>query len=129
VIKKNLALFTTLFGDRTPVDGEEPSEVFGRIWDEYGFHVESDKAHLLSIVLYDPDTNQTFVGHTGVMIQEEGSVLFVEKIAFEQPYQAIRAESIDQLLKILAERPEYFGEEGAPGPFVYIDGEYVRKLA
>jgi hypothetical protein len=52
VIKKNLALFTTLFGDRTPVD-------------------------------------------------------------FEQPYQAIRAESIDQLLKILAERPEYFGEGGS----------------
>ena len=54
--------------------------------------------------------------------------LFVEKIAFEQPYQATRVQTIDELLDILSLRPEYFGEEGEPGPFVYHNGDYIGML-
>ena len=54
--------------------------------------------------------------------------LFVEKIAFEQPYQAIKVSSMDELLSILSLRPEYFGEEKEAGPFVYNNGEYIGTL-
>jgi hypothetical protein len=54
--------------------------------------------------------------------------MFVEKLAFEQPYQATKAKDMDQLLDILARRPEYFGEEGEAGPFVYRNGEYLCEL-
>lgn len=56
------------------------------------------------------------------------SGLFVEKIAFEQPYQATKVHNMDELLNILSLRPEYFGEEGEAGPFVYNNGEYVGTL-
>ena len=54
--------------------------------------------------------------------------LFVEKIAFEQPYQVTKVNSMDELLTMLSARPEYFGEEGEAGPFVYNNGEYVGTL-
>lgn len=129
VIRKNLDLFTTLFGDRTPGKNEDPSEVFGNMWSEYGFSINNDKVSLLSIVVYDPDFKQTFTGHTGILVkQAEDCYLFIEKLAFEQPYQAILVSNTDQLLELLAERDEYYGSEGDAGPFVYLNGDYLGEL-
>ena len=36
--------------------------------------------------------------------------------------------TVDELLNILSLRPEYFGEEGEAGPFVYNNGEYIGTL-
>ena len=58
----------------------------------------------------------------------EEPYLFVEKIAFEQPYQATKVNNMDELLSILSLRPEYFGEEKEAGPFVYNNGDYVGTL-
>ncbi|MEI3358242.1 MAG: DUF4300 family protein [Dorea formicigenerans] len=54
--------------------------------------------------------------------------LFVEKIAFEQPYQATKVYNMEELFDILSIRSEYFGEEGEAGPFVYNNGEYIGTL-
>ena len=62
---------------------------------------------LLSIVIYDPYSDVVFVGHTGVLIKCSDHYLFVEKIAFEQPYQATRVNTMDELLEIMSLRPEY----------------------
>ena len=35
--------------------------------------------------------------------------------------------TVDELLNILSLRPEYFGEEGEAGPFVYNNGEYIQE--
>ena len=129
VIRKNLGLFTTLFGDRTPGENEDPSEVFGNMWKKYGFSISNENVSLVSLVFYDPDFNQTFTGHTGVLIKEaEDMYLYVEKLAFEQPYQAIRVSDTDQLLKLLADRDEYHGGEGEAGPYVYLNGDYLGEL-
>ncbi|MBQ6314796.1 MAG: DUF4300 family protein [Mogibacterium sp.] len=130
VIKKNYDLFTTVFGERTPEEGEDPSEVFGRIWNEYGIKVGSDNVSLLSLVFYDPDSNQVFVGHTGVLIKQTEEVyLYVEKLAFEQPYQAILTVGIDQLTELLSTRSEYSGGEDEPGPYIYVNDQYLGELA
>ncbi|MBQ6389538.1 MAG: DUF4300 family protein [Mogibacterium sp.] len=129
VIRKDLDLFTTLFGDRTPGENEDPSEVFGNMWSEYGFRISNDNVSLVSIVVYDPDYNQTFTGHTGVLVKlAEDIYLFVEKLAFEQPYQAAYVSGTDQLFNLLADREEYYGSEGDAGPYVYLNGEYQGEL-
>lgn len=97
-------------------------------WKHYGFQIDSDRISLLSIAIYDPDSDVIFVGHTGLLIKYSDYYLFVEKIAFEQPYQATKVHNMDELLNILSLRPEYFGEEGEAGPFVYNNGEYVGTL-
>ena len=99
------------------------------MWKEYGFSISNENVSLVSLVFYDPDFRQTFTGHTGVLIkQAEDKYLFVEKLAFEQPYQAIRVSDTDQLLDLLASREEYYGSEGEPGPYVYINGDYIGEL-
>ena len=129
VIRKNLDMFTTLFGDRTPGEKEDPSEVFGNMWSEYGFSISNKMVSLVSIVVYDPDFNQTFTGHTGVLVKLADDIyLFVEKLAFEQPYQAILVSDTNQLFSLLAGRNEYYGGEGDPGPYVYLNGDYLGEL-
>lgn len=129
VIRKNLDLFTTLFGDRTPAENEDPSEVFGNMWRDYGFRISKENVSLVSIVMYDPDFDQTFIGHTGVLIkQAEDIYLYVEKLAFEQPYQAIIVNDTDKLYSLLAGRAEYYGSEDDVGPYLYLNGDYLGEL-
>lgn len=127
-LKKKRQLFTTVFGDKIIEDGQNPKDKFGQIWEEYGITVDNDRVSLLSVVVYDPDFKQTFVGHTGVLVRNKDNLLFVEKIAFEQPFQVTRVNNIDELLDILSKRGEYFGIEGDPGPYVYLNGEFYREL-
>ena len=127
-IKENKNMFTTLYGEKSVTDGGHPENTFSDSWKHYGFQVDSDRLSLLSIVIYDPYSDVVFVGHTGVLIKYSDYYLFVEKIAFEQPYQATRVHNMDELLDIMSLRPEYFGEEGEAGPFVYCNGEYLGTL-
>ena len=121
-IKENKNMFTTLYGEKSVTDGGHPENTFSDSWKHYGFQVDSDRLSLLSIVIYDPYSDVVFVGHTGVLIKYSDYYLFIEKIAFEQPYQATRVHNMDELLDIMSLRPEYFGEEGEAGPFVYCNG-------
>ena len=127
-IKENKNMFTTLYGEKSVTDGGHPENTFSDSWKHYGFQVDSDRLSLLSIGIYDPYSDVVFVGHTGVLIKYSDYYLFIEKIAFEQPYQATRVHNMDELLDIMSLRPEYFGEEGEAGPFVYCNGEYLGTL-
>lgn len=127
-IKENKNMFTTLYGEKSVTDGSHPENTFSDSWKHYGFQVDSDRLSLLSIGIYDPYSDVVFVGHTGVLIKYSDYYLFIEKIAFEQPYQATRVHNMDELLDIMSLRPEYFGEEGEAGPFVYCNGEYLGTL-
>lgn len=127
-IKENKNMFTTLYGEKSVTDGGHPENTFSDSWKHYGFQVDSDRLSLLSIVIYDPYSDVVFVGHTGVLIKYSDYYLFIEKIAFEQPYQATKVHNMEELLDIMSLRPEYFGEEGEAGPFVYCNGEYLGTL-
>ncbi|MCI5919789.1 MAG: DUF4300 family protein [Roseburia sp.] len=128
IIKENRDMFTTLYGEKSLTDENHPETTFSDNWQHYGFQIDSDRISLLSIAIYDPDSDVVFVGHTGILIKYSDYYLFVEKIAFEQPYQATKVHNMDELLHILSLRPEYFGEEGEIGPFVYCNGEYIGTL-
>ena len=128
ILKEKRDMFTTLYGEKSVTDDKHPEAAFSDSWKQYGFTVDSDRISLLSIVIHDPYSDVVFVGHTGILIEYSDSYLFVEKIAFEQPYQATKVHTMDELLSILSLRPEYFGEEGEAGPFVYNNGEYVGTL-
>lgn len=128
IIKKNRDMFTTLYGEKSVTEGSPPETVFSDSWKYHGFQINSDRISLLSIVIYDPYSEVVFVGHTGILIKYSDYYLFVEKLAFEQPYQATKVHTVDELLNIMSLRAEYFGEEGEAGPFVYNNGEYIGTL-
>lgn len=128
IIRKNKDMFITLYGEKSIIDDKHPETTFSDSWKHYGFQIDSDRISILSIAIYDPDTDAIFIGHTGLLIKYSDYFLFVEKIAFEQPYQAIKVYNMEELFDILSSRPEYFGEEGEAGPFVYNNGEYIGTL-
>ena len=128
IIRQNKDMFTTLYGEKSITDDKHPEKTFSDNWKKYGFQIDSDRISLISIAIYDPDSDAMFVGHTGLLIKYSDYYLFVEKIAFEQPYQATKVNNMDELLSILSLRPEYFGDEKEAGPFVYNNGDYVGTL-
>ena len=119
--------FFTLFGDKSPLTGAL-EEHFPALWKQHGIRLQNDRVSLISIVLYDPYDKTLFVGHTGILVDCGDSLLFVEKIAFEQPYQATKFRSAEELLQMLSRRQEYFGEDGESGPFVYQNDRYLGTL-
>ena len=59
-----------------------------------GVEFLNTKASLISVFFHDvidPSTANLFIGHIGVLVpSENGELLFIEKIAFDQPYQAVK---------------------------------------
>ena len=69
--------------------------------------------------MYDENSKVLFTGHTGILIKLKDKYMFIEKIAFEQPYQISILKSKENLKDIFKARPTYFGSQNEPGPFVY----------
>ena len=54
--------------------------------------------------------------------------LFVEKIAFGDPFKITLFKDENDLIEMLSERPDYTSEEGDPAPVVYKNGERIGEL-
>lgn len=85
---------------------------------------DASKASLISVVFHsalseDPADVYLFVGHVGVLLPiENNKLLFVEKLAFDEPYQAIKFNNRTELNDYLMNR--YDVERGQPQakPFI-----------
>ncbi len=117
--------FITVFDemDVSKVAKKELKNVLSKKWKEYGIKVNSEKVSLISVVTYDEDFKTLFVEHAGVLIQLDDKYLFVEKIAFEQPYQFSVIQDVNDLKKLFSTRENYFG--GGIGPFVYQNDKLI----
>lgn len=76
--------------------------------------------------LTDPAT--LFVGHTGVAVPYDGKLLFLEKIAFDMPYQAIVVKDMQQLNDYLMQK-----YDDGPGleygrPVIFDNGEVIEGM-
>jgi hypothetical protein len=96
--------------------------------------VESDKCSVISILFKAYEEEAAFVGHTGILIDcrdiksVDSDYLFVEKIAFGDPFKIILVKDESELVKMLSERSDYTTEEGDPAPVVYKNGEIIGEL-
>lgn len=67
---------------------------------------------------WSADENELFVGHTGVLVEKDGKLVFVEKLAFQEPYQAIILDDRQELVDyLMAKYDTAWGQETA-SPFV-----------
>src|SRR5699024_4551615 len=77
------------------------------------------KARVISMFSHDALTDPAtlFVGHTGIAVPYEGKILFLEKIAFDMPYQAIVVKDMQQLNDYLMKKYDDGPglEDGRPG--------------
>ena len=79
------------------------------------------KASLISVVFHSqltPEENMIFVGHVGVLLPFEGKLLFIEKLAFQEPYQAILFANRTELSDYLMNRYDVEWEQPNAIPFI-----------
>ena len=74
---------------------------------------------MISVVIHDNlDGDYLFIGHVGVLLPIEKGYLFLEKISFEEPYQAIKFPDKNSCFKYLKNKfKDYTDQEICP-PFI-----------
>ena len=103
-------------------------EQYGKKLEKYFSKIKFDEnARMLSVVLHDNlDGEYLFVGHVGVMVPYKGGYLFVEKLTFEEPYQAIKFATKEECYKYLQGKYADYTGEGLAKPFVMDNGKLVE---
>ena len=118
--------FKKFFG-RVPTEDSKDPAVHGKVMEEY-FKDWSfpEKAHLISVVINDKlDGNYLFIGHIGVLVPIDGGFLFVEKISFEEPYQAIKFADKTQVYDYLKDKYKDYKDPDTAPPFIMDNGKFV----
>ena len=134
VLKSKRALFTTLFGE-TKIDDTGFTNTHAKTWHEHGIRLNSKNFSIISILFETIEKDKAFVGHTGILIDTKESkytdanYVFIEKIAFGEPYKITLVNDKNELLKILSARPDYTVEEGEATPVVYENDVKIGQLS
>ena len=85
------AAFRRLFS-RVKTDDSRDAAHQGRVMEKFLSQITFPAdASMVSVVLHDNlDGNYLFIGHVGVLVKDREGYIFVEKISFEEPYQALK---------------------------------------
>ena len=127
VLAEKSGLLTTLFGEmEIPESGFR--DAFTSNLEKYGIRFDSKKYSVISLVFKAYETDEAFVGHTGILVPYEDEFLFVEKIAFDEPYRVTVVKDEKELIDVLSERPDYTVEDGEPAALVYKNSELIGSL-
>lgn len=87
-----------------------------------------ENVHMLSVIIHDNlDGDYLFIVHVGVLEKIDGGYLFVEKLSFEEPYQAIKFKSKKDAYKYLAYKYENFKDPNTAPPFIMDNDDYVES--
>ncbi len=74
---------------------------------ERGIKFNNDKVKVISVYLNSKDEidgNILFIGHTGLMYENQGKYYFLEKLSFQEPYQLLRFNSKKEIYDYLMKK-------------------------
>lgn len=88
---EDLENFYKLFS-RVKTSSSKDPKVHAKVMEEFLSKVDFPRtASMVSVVFHDNlDGDYLFIGHVGVLLPLDNGYLFLEKISFEEPYQAIK---------------------------------------
>ena len=87
----------------------------------------NENARMLSVVFHDDlDGQSLFIGHVGMLVPSEDGYLFVEKLTFEEPYQAIKFATKEDCYKYLDTKYENYTGEGLAKSFIMDNDKWVQ---
>lgn len=121
-----LEKFYKLFS-RVKTSSSKDPKVHAKVMEEFLSKVDFPKdVSMLSVVINDNlDGDYLFIGHVGVLLPLEDGYLFLEKISFEEPYQAIKFSKKEDAYRYLKDKyKDYTDPEVAP-PFIMDNDRYV----
>ena len=123
--------FETLY---TGVDTENTKDISVHLaklqeaWQERGISFKEGSASLISVVFHDQiDEDRLFVGHTGILFEtEEGELFFLEKLAFQEPYQLVKVADRGALSDYLMAKYDVEFNQPTAAPFVMENAELIE---
>ncbi len=90
----------------------------------------NDKIHMISVFINSAVTDEEnilFIGHTGVLLNtEDNKLLFIEKLAFEEPYQAIIFNNKSELNDYLMAKYDTEWGQKTIRPFIMDNMELIE---
>lgn len=115
------ANFITLF-NWVPVEEnstlEEHIANIQNAWKDRQIQIDGDGISLITVYLHSDFDHVRFVGHTGVLMETEDGLLFVEKYGPIAPFQVTKFHDRQELKTYLLSRPDLYGEETELAPIV-----------
>ena len=113
---------------RVPTEATTDVKVHAKKMEEYFSHFKfNENARMLSVIVHDNlDGNTLFVGHVGVLVPAKDGYLFVEKLTFEEPYQAIKFATKEDVYKYLETKYQNYTGEGLAKPFIMDNEKWVE---
>ncbi|MFB6348269.1 DUF4300 family protein [Moraxella sp. ZJ142] len=90
-----------------------------------------DNATMLSVVIHDDldGGDFLFIGHVGVLVPADKGYLFIEKISFQEPYQAIKFASKDDAYSYLFDKYAISYDQPTAQPFIMENDKLVKYQA
>lgn len=96
--------FTALYSTVPTNESKDPkvhAQTWLDDWKDRGItFLPNDKVHLISVVFHQilPEESSLFVAHAGLLFpQEDGTLWFLEKLAFQEPYQCVKFQNRGEL--------------------------------
>ncbi len=101
-------------------------------WKERGIKFDKNsKISMISVFFHfndDPEENILFIGHVGILIPEkDGKLLFVEKLAFQQPYQVLKFNNRTELNDYLMNKYDTAWGQPVAKPFIMENDELLKE--
>lgn len=119
--------FKQLFSRVKTIKSKDPkkhAKVMSDFLSNFNFPKNS---RMISVVIHDNlDGDYLFIGHVGVLVPIEKGYLFLEKISFEEPYQAIKFPDKKSCYKYLKEKFKDYKDPNVAEPFIMENDEYVN---
>ena len=88
----------------------------------YSNLTDADSRALLSVIFHDKfsdDENTLSVGHAGVLLpSEDGTLYFLEKVAFQEPYRLLKFQNRTELSDYLMEKYDTAWGQDTTRPFI-----------
>ncbi len=113
--------YVSLFS-RVPLNGadtmEKHIELIQNTWKDRDIKIEGDGISLITVYLHMPFDDVRFVGHTGVLVETDDGLLFIEKYGPQLPFQATRFHDRNELKEYLLNRADLYGDETELAPIV-----------
>ena len=128
--KKNYdTVFSYIDVDDTQDTGVLSDEII-KSWKEKEISFHNDKMHMISVFMtMDDGLNkvQEFIGHVGVLLEEGDKFLFIEKLAFELPYQVDEFSSLQEVNDYLMGAYDKDADGLTAKPLIFFDGEVMKE--
>lgn len=125
--------FAAFYSNIPTTSQQDPAQHIADIhahFDERGIEFADTDARVISMFSHDTLTDPAtlFIGHTGVAVPLDDGYLFLEKIAFDMPYQAVTVRDLQQLNDYLMQKYDDGPDLEYGRPIIFDNDEVIEGM-